>query len=51
MGSWQLISAATFRPLEVYFAVALIYLVMTFTISRLVDYLERRLRTGDHDRG
>ncbi|CEP68650.1 Amino acid ABC transporter, permease protein,3-TM domain, His/Glu/Gln/Arg/opine family [Moorella glycerini] len=46
----QLISAATFRPLEVFFAVALIYLVMTFTISRLVDYLERRLRTGDHDR-
>lgn len=47
----QLISAATFKPLQVYFAVALIYLAMTFTISRLVDYLERRLRTGDHDRG
>ncbi|GAF26874.1 ABC-type amino acid transport system, permease component [Moorella thermoacetica Y72] len=46
----QLISGATFKPLQIYFGVALIYLIMTFTISRLVDYLERRLKTGDLDR-
>jgi len=27
-------------------AVALVYLAMTFAISRLVDYLERRLRVA-----
>lgn len=42
----QLIVAVNWKPFEIYFAVAIIYLIMTFTFSRLVDYLERRLKTG-----
>lgn len=43
----QLIVGATYRAFEVYLTVAFIYLIMTLTFSRLVDYLERRLKTGD----
>ncbi|HBG22836.1 MAG TPA: nickel transporter [Peptococcaceae bacterium] len=39
----QLIISSTFRPFEIWFAVALLYLIMTLTISRLVDVTERRL--------
>jgi glutamine transport system permease protein len=38
----QLIIARTYASLEIWTAVAFIYLVMTFTISRFVAYLERR---------
>ena len=41
------IVGATYRSFEVYITVAFFYLVMTFSISRLVSYLERRLKTGD----
>lgn len=41
----QLIIARTYGSLEIWICVALIYLVMTLTISRLVAYLEKRLAT------
>lgn len=39
----QIIIGRTFRPFEVWLAVALIFFVMTFTVSRFVDLLERRM--------
>jgi len=36
------------RAFEVWFAVAILYLIMTLLISQLVSYTERRLKTGDH---
>ena len=41
----QLIIARTYGYLEIWITVALIYLVMTLTISRLVSYMEKRLAT------
>ena len=41
----QLIIARTYGSLEIWITVALIYLVMTLTISRLVSYMEKRLVT------
>ena len=41
----QLIIARTYGSLEIWITVAIIYLVMTLTISRLVAYLEKRLDT------
>ena len=38
----QLIIARTYPSFEIWLAVAIIYLVMTLTISRFVAYLERR---------
>ncbi|WP_406029923.1 amino acid ABC transporter permease [Succinivibrio sp.] len=38
----QLIIAATYRSFEIWAAVAVIYLVMTLTISRFVSYLEKK---------
>ncbi len=38
----QLIIASTYGSLEIWSAVAIIYLVMTLTITRLVAYLEKR---------
>lgn len=43
----QLIIARTYGSFEIWLTVAVIYLVMTLTISRLVDYLERRYKTDD----
>ncbi|HUW64158.1 MAG TPA: amino acid ABC transporter permease [Spirochaetia bacterium] len=43
----QLIVGDTYQAFTIYLEVAVIYLVMTLTFSRLVDYLERRLKTGD----
>ena len=41
----QSIIARTYGSLEIWITVALIYLVMTLTISRLVSYMEKRLAT------
>lgn len=41
----QLIIARTYGSLEIWICVAIIYLVMTLTISRLVAYLEKRFDT------
>lgn len=43
----QLIVGQTYVAFPVWLTVAFLYLVMTFTFSRLVDYAERRLKTGD----
>ncbi len=41
----QLIIARTYGSLEIWITVAVIYLIMTLTISRLVSYIEKRLDT------
>ena len=38
----QLIIARTYGSFEIWTAVAIIYLIMTLTISRFVAYLERK---------
>lgn len=43
----QLIIAKTYGSFEIWMSVAVIYLVMTLTISRFVAYLERRHRVND----
>lgn len=43
----QLVISETYRAFEIWMTVAFIYLVMTLVISRLVDLLERRMKTGD----
>ncbi|KYZ76508.1 nickel transporter [Anaerosporomusa subterranea] len=43
----QLIIARTYGSFEIWMAVAFIYLIMTLTISRLVNYLERRYKIDD----
>lgn len=47
MTKGSLIIGRTPRPLETWITVALIYLIMTVTISKWVDYMERRLKTND----
>ncbi|MBW7570042.1 amino acid ABC transporter permease [Succinivibrio faecicola] len=44
----QLIIAATYRSFEIWAAVAVIYLVMTLTISRFVSYLEKKYNSKGH---
>ena len=41
----QLIIARTYASLEIWLAVAIIYLVMTFCVARFVDMLERKFDT------
>ena len=43
----QLIIAKTYGSFEIWMSVAVIYLVMTLTISRFVAYLERRCRVHE----
>ena len=43
----QLIIAKTYGSFEIWMSIAVIYLVMTLTISRFVAYLERRCRVHD----
>ncbi|MEW6525009.1 MAG: amino acid ABC transporter permease [Bacillota bacterium] len=43
----RLMNGRTYRPFEAYLTVAVIYLVMTLTFSRLLGRLERRLVPGD----
>lgn len=45
--SGQLIIAETYGSLEIWFAVAIIYLVMTLTITRIVSVLEKKFRASD----
>ncbi len=45
--SGMLVVAWSYEAFAIYLTVAFIYLIMTFTMSRIVDYLERRLKTGD----
>ena len=43
----QLIIAKTYGSLEIWISVAIVYLVMTLSISRFVAYLEKRFATDD----
>lgn len=43
----QLAVTRTFRPFEIYIVISLMYLVMTYGISLLVRWSERRLATDD----
>ena len=43
----QLIIARTYGSLEIWLSVAVIYLIMTLSISRFVAYLERRYKFDD----
>ena len=43
----QHIIAKTYSSFEIWMAVAILYLIMTLTISRLVAYLERRYNVDD----
>ena len=42
----SLITAETYRPLEVYTAIAAIYFVLLFPATRLAQWQERRMRSG-----
>ena len=46
--SGQLIIAETYGSLEIWSAVAIIYLVMTLTTTRLVSVLEKKFRASDN---
>ena len=41
------ISTSTFSPFEAFFTVAALYLILTFSLSMFVQYLERRYSAGD----
>ncbi len=45
----QLIIAATYRSFEIWTAVAIIYLLMTLTISRFVAYLEKKYNSSGNN--
>ena len=45
----QLVIARTYASLEIWVCVALIYLIMTLSISRFVAYLERRYQIDDRN--
>ena len=45
----QLIIASTYGAMEIWTAVALIYLAMTLPITRLVAYLEKRYKSNDRN--
>ncbi len=46
MSEGQLITSETFRPLEVYIVIALIYLVLCYPLSQLLLWLENAIRKG-----
>ncbi len=43
----QIVIGRTFRPFEIWIAVAVLFLIMTLTISRLVAWSEKKLRVGE----
>ena len=45
--SGQLVIAETYGTMEIWTSVALLYLIMTLTISQLVGWLEKRYRLSD----
>ncbi|HAX73618.1 MAG TPA: arginine ABC transporter permease [Firmicutes bacterium] len=47
MTSYQVIKAATFKPIEPLIIVGVIYLVVTFSLSKVVKYMERSLSVSD----
>lgn len=51
MRKGQILNTTYFKPFEIFLAVAFIYLIMTLTFSRFVDYTERRLGVRGHHQG
>jgi polar amino acid transport system permease protein len=49
MMTGRMTSGRTFKPFETYITVAILYLVMTLTISQFVSYLERVYGKDDND--
>lgn len=47
MHSGRILAGRTYRPFETYAGVAILYLIMTMTISQFVSYMERRLGKSD----
>lgn len=45
----QLVIASTYGAMEIWTAVALIYLLMTMPITRLVAYMEKRFKSNDRN--
>ncbi len=45
--SAAMVASRTYKPFPAYVSAAVIYLVMTFTLSMITERLERRLRTSD----
>lgn len=43
----QMVITRTFRPFEIWITVAIIYLIMTLLISRLVHWSEKKLKVGE----
>jgi len=43
----SVVNGQTYRPLESYTAVAVLYFVILFPLTRLADYVERRLRVSE----
>ena len=46
MRSGQFVISRTFQTFSIYFGIAFIYFLMTFVISRIVRYIERRMATA-----
>lgn len=44
----RMMAGRSFKAFEAYFTIALIYLALTFTFARLLDFLERRIKTNGH---
>jgi polar amino acid transport system permease protein len=44
----QILDATYFKPFQIFISVAFLYLIMTFSVSRLVDFTERRLSVHVH---
>ena len=45
--SGQLVIAETYATIEIWTAVALLYLIMTLSISQIVRFMEKRFRLSD----
>ena len=45
----QLIIADTYGSLEIWSTVAILYLIMTFTISQFVAVMEKKFHTGEEN--
>jgi polar amino acid transport system permease protein len=43
----QHIRARTFADFEIFISIAVIYFIITFTLSKALDYMERRTRIRD----
>lgn len=47
MRSQDIVKSAIYRPFEPLIVAAIIYFILTFTLTRVLGYAERRMRTGD----